>query len=103
MPAPGQARARFFGQLNRREWLRVGGLGASGLVLPELLRANVQADGGDRYFGRAKACILCFMWGGQPHQDLYDLKPDAPVELRGEFQPISSRFPAGYPARNWAK
>lgn len=93
MPAPGQARARFLGQLNRREWLRVGGLGAGGLVLPELLRANVRADGGDRFFGRAKACILCFMWGGQPHQDLYDLKPDAPVELRGEFRPISSRVP----------
>lgn len=41
-------------------------------------------------FGRAKACILLFMWGGPAHQDTWDLKPKAPAEIRGEFQPIST-------------
>jgi hypothetical protein len=44
-------------------------------------------------FGRAKSCILLFMWGGPAHQDTWDLKPDAPAEFRGEFQPISTNVP----------
>lgn len=43
--------------------------------------------------GRAKACILLFMWGGPAHQDTWDLKPDAPAEIRGEFQPIATDVP----------
>ena len=42
---------------------------------------------------RAKACILLFMWGGPAHQDTWDLKPDAPDEVRGEFRPIDTRVP----------
>jgi len=76
--------------VTRREWLRVGGLSAVGLALPQLLAGQAQAEPPHGSFGRAKACILCFMWGGQPHLDLYDLKPDAPVELRGDCRPISS-------------
>lgn len=41
--------------------------------------------------GKSKACILLFMWGGPGHQDTWDLKPDAPAEIRGEFQPISTK------------
>jgi len=44
-------------------------------------------------FGRAKACIVLFMWGGPAHQDTWDLKPSAPREIRGEFQPISTSVP----------
>ncbi|HND53500.1 MAG TPA: DUF1501 domain-containing protein, partial [Pirellulaceae bacterium] len=44
-------------------------------------------------FGRAKACILLFMWGGPAHQDTWDLKPDAPAEIRGEFKPIATKVP----------
>jgi hypothetical protein len=84
--------------VSRREWLRVGALSTVGLTLPQLLAGRTAAGatgesarGG--YFGRAKSCILCFMWGGQPHQDLYDLKPQAPVELRGECHPVSSSVP----------
>ncbi len=44
-------------------------------------------------FGRAKSCILLFMWGGPAHQDTWDLKPEAPVEIRGEFRPISTVVP----------
>jgi hypothetical protein len=79
--------------LSRREWLRAGALSAVGLTLPQLLAAPASGQDEGNSFGRAKSCILCFMWGGQPHLDLYDLKPDAPVDLRGECQPISSSVP----------
>lgn len=55
---------------SRREWLRVGSLGAAGLMLPDLLRGESLAAAEGKSFGSAKACILCFMFGGQPHQDL---------------------------------
>lgn len=82
--------------VSRREWIRVGGLGAAGLMLPELLRGEEVSGGGGKGFGKAKSCILCFMFGGQPHQDLYDLKPNAPVEVRGEFEPIQSSVPGTF-------
>ena len=44
-------------------------------------------------FGRAKSCILLFMWGGPAQQDTWDLKPDAPAEIRGEFSPIATKVP----------
>ena len=68
-----------------------------GLMLPELLRADrteAAADGAaQRSFGKAKSCIVCFMFGAPAHQDIWDLKPDAPSEVRGPFQPISSSVP----------
>src|SRR4051794_33572933 len=88
--------------LTRREWLRLGGLGSLGLGLPDLLRARSFAgetnDSGtspprDPSFGRAKACIVLFMFGAPAHQDIWDLKPDAPDAVRGEFRPIPSRVP----------
>ena len=78
-------------RLSRREILRAGSLGLLGLTLPELLSARAEAASGS--FGRAKACILLFMWGGPAHQDTWDLKPDAPAEVRGEFQPIATNVP----------
>lgn len=86
---------------NRREWLRVGGLGLLGTTLPHLLAAQAQATTSpnqeirdhDSSFGRAKRCILLFMWGGPAQQDTWDLKPDAPAEYRGEFRPISTKVP----------
>ena len=44
-------------------------------------------------FGRARACILIFMWGGPSHIDTWDPKPDAPDDIRGEFQPIPTSVP----------
>ena len=76
----------------RRDLLRAGTLGLAGLTLPQLLASRSFADT-ERSFGRAKSCILLFMWGGPAHQDTWDLKPEAPVEVRGEFQPISTRVP----------
>ncbi|MCA9142473.1 MAG: DUF1501 domain-containing protein [Planctomycetaceae bacterium] len=78
--------------VNRRRLLQAGGLSLFGLGLPELLAADVRQPL-DASFGRAKSCILLFMWGGPAHQDTWDLKPDAPVEVRGEFKPISTNVP----------
>lgn len=85
---------------SRREWLRVGGLSALGLSLPELTAGRAQAQAARvnqaraASFGRAKSCIVLFMFGAPAHQDLWDLKPHAPAGVRGEFQPIASNVPA---------
>jgi Protein of unknown function (DUF1501) len=76
--------------MGRREFLRAGSLGLFGLTLPELLAAR--ASSGPRG-GRAKACIVLFMWGAPAQQDTWDMKPEAPVEYRGEFRPIATRVP----------
>jgi hypothetical protein len=76
---------------DRRDVLRAGSLPLIGLGLPELLAAR-EAGGVP---GRAKACIVLFMWGGPAHQDTWDLKPDAPAEYRGDFRSIPTTVP-GY-------
>jgi len=73
--------------INRREFLRAGALSLFGLGLPQLLAAQPPRS------GRAKACIVLFMWGGPAQQDTWDLKPDAPDAYRGEFQPIQTTVP----------
>jgi len=79
----------------RRDVLRAGSVGLLGLTLPELLRAQtLAADRGlSSPVRKAKACIMLFMWGGPAHQDTWDLKPDAPDEVRGEFRPIDTQVP----------
>jgi hypothetical protein len=82
-------------RVTRRDFLQLGGLGAAGLALPELLRARAAAStevAGSRR-GRAKSCILLFMGGGPPQMDTFDLKPDAPEGIRGEFAPIDTSVP----------
>lgn len=75
--------------LTRRELLRVGGLSLfGGLTLPTLLAA-----GEARAAARAKSVILINLFGGPPHQDMFDLKPDAPANVRGEFKPIATAVP----------
>jgi hypothetical protein len=64
-----------------------------GLMLPDLLRAGGTGTGRAGSFGRARSCIFCFMFGGPAHQDIWDLKPDAPSEVRGPFNPISTSVP----------
>jgi hypothetical protein len=75
--------------LTRREILRVGGLSAFGLSLPELLRVRAST----RTSGRAKNCIILFLIGGPPQHSTWDPKPDAPPEIRGEFPPIATNVP----------
>src|SRR6266545_74550 len=83
--------------ISRRDWLRVGGLSVAGLTLPQLLRAQAQAGPSPAStFGRAKSCIVVFLFGAPAHQDIWDLKPDAPSQYRGEFKPIASSVPGLY-------
>ncbi|MBI3411540.1 MAG: DUF1501 domain-containing protein [Planctomycetes bacterium] len=75
--------------LNRREFLRVGGLSLfGGLTVPRLLRAAEQTSGGRQ--ARAKSVILFNLLGGPSHPDMFDMKPNAPAEIRGEFRPIAT-------------
>ncbi|MBM3458731.1 MAG: DUF1501 domain-containing protein [Armatimonadetes bacterium] len=74
-------------RLARRTVLQVGGLGALGLSLPELLRGRAAAAAPAP---RAEACVVVFLNGGPSHLDMWDMKPDAPAEVRGEFRPIST-------------
>jgi hypothetical protein len=80
---------RFCDGLSRRTFLHVGGLALGGACLPQMLAAEQSA--GMR--GGHKWIIMIYMPGGPPHQDLYDLKPDAPPEVRGEFDPIETSVP----------
>jgi hypothetical protein len=81
--------------ISRRDSIAVGTLGLFGLGLPSLVaaRAFAETQPASSSFGRAKSCIFLFMWGGPAHQDTWDLKPHAPREVRGEFQPISTATP----------
>ena len=79
--------AYFCSGPSRREFLRVGGLAVGGLSLPRLLASESRGK------VRAKNCLLIFMDGGPSHLELWDLKPDAPAEVRGEFKPIRSSVP----------
>jgi hypothetical protein len=83
------ARARLCDGITRREALRIGGLAFTGLAWPDLLRARAAGAAP----GRARACIVIFNYGGPSHIDTWDLKPDAPREVRGEFRPIASSVP----------
>ncbi|HVA46530.1 MAG TPA: DUF1501 domain-containing protein [Pirellulales bacterium] len=74
----------------RRQILRWGSLGLVGLNLVELLRASAPGAANRR---PAKSCILFFLEGGPAHQDLWDMKPNAPAEVRGEFEPIATSVP----------
>src|SRR5438045_3584307 len=90
----GRSSSQFCEGICRRELLRIGGLGGLGLMLPDLLAGRAAAAGTRAPgFRRAKSCIIGFLWGGPPHQDLWDLKPEAPAEVRGEFKPIATRVP----------
>ena len=83
------SKQRFCDGVSRRNFLKVGALGLGGLALPQLLRAESQAGIRRGH----KAVIMIFLPGGPPHQDMFDLKTDAPSEVRGEFRPISTNVP----------
>jgi hypothetical protein len=79
--------------LQRRDFLRAGALATFGLSLGDLLRAKAAAQAAPIGFGRARRCILLFLTGGPPQLDTWDLKPQAPAEVRGELRPIATRVP----------
>src|SRR5262245_32497693 len=72
--------------LSRRSFLQIGALGFGGLTLPQLLRAESPAAG----HSPTKSVILIYLVGGPPHQDMFDLKPDAPKEVAGPWKPIAT-------------
>src|SRR5215208_8209395 len=76
----------FCDGVSRRNFLKIGALGLGGLALPQLLAA--EAQNGIRK--SAKSVIMVYLPGGPPHQDMYDLKTEAPSEIRGEFRPIDT-------------
>jgi hypothetical protein len=82
-------RTRFCDGVSRRNFLKIGALGLGGLALPQLLQA--EASAGIRR--SHKAVIMIFLPGGPSHQDMFDLKMDAPMEIRGEFKPIRTSVP----------
>lgn len=81
----------------RRDFLRVGGAGMLGLTLNNIFAVqNASANStlvGRPGWGKAKSVIMVYLQGGPSHIDLWDPKPDAPLEIRGEFQPIATQTP----------
>ena len=78
--------------VSRRDFLRVGTLTALGLTLPRLLAAEADEQSTRRQ-ARAKSVILVYLGGGLSHHDSFDLKPEAPEEIRGIYHPIASNVP----------
>jgi hypothetical protein len=87
-PHPGR-RSAFCDGIRRRDMLRIGSLTLGGLSLPQLLKAEQEAGIRSSH----KAVIMIYMCGAPAHQDMYDMKMDAPAEIRGEFRPISTNGP----------
>lgn len=75
-------------QLSRRDFFFAGGVGLFGLTMTDLFRARAHAQSGAR--PRADQMVVVWLGGGPPHQDMFDMKPAAPAEIRGEFRPIAT-------------
>jgi len=76
----------LFKQVTRRDFLRIGGSSLCGVAMTDVLRAAA----GTSQTRKAKHLICCWMGGGPPHTDMFDMKPDAPDDIRGEFRPIQT-------------
>ena len=75
--------------VSRRDFLRIGGLGMGGVTLSQLLQLEAQAGARNAH----KSVIMIYLCGGPPHQDMYDIKADAPQEIRGPFSAIPTNVP----------
>ena len=84
-----KAHGKLCNGVTRRECLTVGALSVAGLALPDLLRLQAQAPARSA----PKSVIMVYLFGGPSHLDMYDPKPNAPAEYRGEFQPIQTNVP----------
>jgi hypothetical protein len=89
---------RFCNGMTRRDALWAGGLSLFGLTLADALRmgqaqAAVAPEGKGKHFGKAKSCILLYLYGSPSQIEMADMKPNAPEEVRGEFKPIRSSLP----------
>ena len=84
--------------VSRRDFLRVGSLGLFGVSLAKVLslqkvQASTSVLAGMKGFGSAKSVILLFLQGGPSHIDIWDPKPDAPSNIRGQFKAIKTKVP----------
>ena len=80
---------RFCTGYSRREALRIGALALGGMSLPQMLRAEAAAGTGSS----TKSVIMVYLPGGPSHTDMWDIKEDAPSQIRGEFNAISTSGP----------
>ncbi len=80
---------RFCDRVTRRDFLKAGSLGIGGLTLADVLRLRAGAGDGPS----PKSVIMVCLAGGPSHIDMYDLKPQAPAEVRGDFRPIPTNVP----------
>src|SRR5262245_51018807 len=81
--------------LERRRFLQIGSLGLLGLTLPQLLQLDSSARAVGKQ-GRPKSCIFLFLFGGPSQIDIWDMKPDAPEDYRGEFKPAATAVPGTF-------
>ncbi len=85
------SKQKFCDGISRRGFLQIGALGA-GLTLADMLRLRAAANGNSSTSTNNKAAIMIYLPGGPSHMDMYDLKPDAPSEYKGEFNPINTNI-----------
>lgn len=89
----GQISTRDCRGWTRRELLRAGALSAAGISLADLLRLEAAERTDAQFNAPAKSVILLWLWGGPSHLDSFDMKPNAPVQYRGPYSPISTSVP----------
>ena len=80
-------------QMNRREALIAGGLGAASMGMPGSVLGSDKLDAGGNAVASNKNCIFVLLCGGPSHVDTWDMKPNAPIEYRGPYKPISTKVP----------
>ena len=83
-------------RISRREVLRLGAIAPLGLSLPQVLRAEEAAKVLGRGAGKAKSIVMFYLMGGQGQLDTWDMRPDAPEGIRGEFRPIATKVPGTF-------
>ncbi len=89
---PGRSHRNCNG-VNRRDFLRVGGIGTLGLSLSQVLAHEAATGAEPKLSARAKSVVLVFLGGGLSHHDTFDMKPAAPEEIRGKYSPIGTHVP----------
>mgnify|MGYP002624024712 CR=1 FL=1 len=83
-------------QLNRRQALIASGLGTMSLGLPGMVMGADQVDASGLAVPSDKSCIFVLLCGGPSHIDTWDMKPDAPIDYRGPYDPIPTKVPGMY-------
>ena len=93
MSPPANPNQPFSSTLSRRRFLQAGGIGALTMGMPGLVAANVNAERGLRGAAAEKSCIFVLLCGGPSQLDTWDLKPDAPEDIRGPYRPTATAVP----------